>query len=101
MDLAVQPFIERGQELARGLIHRTEHDQSGIIVILDRGAFAQEFGVVADAEAVPGLLARGRFQRGDAGLLAAAGTMVERMTTEWKASFAASALPMLRHTPST
>ena len=72
-DVAGQVDVDRGQDVCGALIQRAEDDQAGIVVILDRGALTQEFGVIADAEVAPGDLAACGFQRRDAGVLGRAG----------------------------
>ena len=73
VDMAGQRLVQRGQRIFGRLVHRAEDDQAGIIIILDGRAFTQELGIVAEAEALAGRLAGGRFQCRDTAFLGAAG----------------------------
>ena len=50
-------------------------------------AFAQEFGIVTDAEVNPGLLPGELFQGGITTCASCRGKMVLRMTTVWRVSW--------------
>ena len=72
VDMAGQHVVQRGQRIFGRLVHRAKDDEAGIIVILDRRAFAQELRVVAKAEALAGRLAGGGLKCWDAALFSAA-----------------------------
>ncbi len=57
--------IQRGEQIAARLVDLADHGLRRMVVVVHRGAFAQELGVDADAELLAGALAGVFFQQGN------------------------------------